>query len=104
LRAFRYSATEQPYSNKEKELRILYTNADSLLNILQELKVLLNSLKHAPQIIAIAEVNNKINSKSSLSEFHMPGYELYSTDLEKVSRGILIYVDISLQSIINKYY
>jgi len=41
---------DEDYSHKEKELRILYTNADSLLNKLQELKVLLNSLKHAPQI------------------------------------------------------
>jgi len=88
----------EDYSHKEKELRILYTNASSLLNELQELKVLLNSLKHAPQIIAITEVNNKINSKSLISECHIPGYELDSANLEKVSHGILFCVDISLQS------
>jgi len=88
------SATVRHFDTFLIQLRIVYTNAHSLLNKLQELKVLINSLKHAPQIIAITEVNNKINSKSLISEYHIPGYELYSTNLEKVSRGILIYVDI----------
>jgi len=81
---------DEDYSHKEKELRILYTNADSLLDKLQELKFLLNSLKHAPLIIAITEVHNKINSKSLISEHHIPGYELYSTNLEEVSGGTFL--------------
>ena len=82
-------------------MRILYTNADSLHNKLQELKILLSSLEHTPQITAINEVNSKSNSKSVISEFNIPGYELYSTNLEEISRGNLIYVDANLHSSIN---
>jgi len=52
--------------NKKKDLRILYTNADSLHNKLQELKLMISSLEHIPQIIAITEVNNKSNNMCSL--------------------------------------
>ena len=74
-------------------MRILYTNADSLHNKLQELKLLISSLEHTPQIIAITEVNNKSNNKAVINEFNIPGYELYITNLEEISRGMIIYVD-----------
>ena len=64
---------DEDYSHKEKEIRILYTNADSLHNKLQELEVLLKSLKYEPQVIAITEVNNKINSILLTSEYHLSG-------------------------------
>ena len=82
-------------------MRILYTNADSLHNKLHELKILISTLEHPPQIIAITEVKSKKYNKSVVSEFNIPGYELYSTNLEEVSRGILLYVDDNLHSSIN---
>lgn len=82
-------------------MRILYTNADSLHNKLQELKIMISALDYAPHIIAITEVNSKSNNKSVINEFNILGYELYSTNLEEISRGILIYVDANLHSSIN---
>jgi len=35
---------------------ILYTNADGLINKRQELKLLLNSLKVRPDIVAVTEI------------------------------------------------
>ena len=65
---------------------------------MQELKALISSLTHTPQIIVITEVNTKTNNKSVSSEFNIPGYELYNANLEENCRGILIYVDNNLQS------
>ena len=76
--------------NKEKELRILYTNADSLHNKMQDLKLLLSRLQHTPHVIDNTEVNNRSNSKSVSSVYNIPGYELYCTNLEDISRGILV--------------
>ena len=70
-------------------------------NKLQELKIMLSYLEYTTQIIAITEVNSKSNEKSVISEFNIPGNELYSTNLEEISRGILIYVDANLHSSIN---
>jgi len=47
-------------NRKENCLNVLYTNADTLFNKLTELKLLLNSMKNKPQIIAITEVKQKI--------------------------------------------
>jgi hypothetical protein len=69
-----------------------------LHNKLSELKLLLSNSNIAPQVIAITEIKSKANNKSVISEYNIPGYELYSNDLDGSSRGILIYVDISLHS------
>jgi len=62
----------------KKDLRILCTNADSLHNKLQELKLLISSLEHklTPQIIAITEViinqlmkQSLVNSKFQAMNF-----------------------------------
>jgi len=75
----------------KKYLRILYTNADSLHNKLQELKLLITSLEHTPQIIAITEVNNESNNKGLISEINIP----------EISQGVIIYGDANLHSSIN---
>jgi len=50
-------------SLENKNISIMYTNADSLANKLQELKLLLNNTSPRPKIIALTEVKhkNKIN-------------------------------------------
>ena len=40
-------------------LNVLYTNADALFNKMMELKLLINSMKNKPEIIAITEVKQK---------------------------------------------
>ena len=62
---------------------------------------MISNLEYTPQIIAITEVDSKSNNKSVISEFNIPGYKLSSTNLEEISRGILIYVDANLHSSIN---
>ena len=89
--------------NKKKILKILYTNADTLHNKIQELKLLLETLESTPQIIAITEIKAKKRIDIYLSEFNIPGYTVYSNNLEENNRGILIYVDTKLQSCIQSF-
>jgi len=42
-----------------RNLRILYTNADGLLNKRQDLKLLINSQSEKPDVIAITELKQK---------------------------------------------
>ena len=72
-----------------------YTNADSLINKLVELKLLVDSSKIKPMIIAVTEVKPK-NSRFNpeLSEYQLDGFEQFHVNLDKKqSRGILIYVN-----------
>ena len=50
----------------------MYTNADSLANKLQELKLLLNNTSPRPKIIALTEVKHKNKWSMELSEFSIP--------------------------------
>ena len=86
------------YNNKE--IKIIYTNADSLTNKMQDLNAFLSTLKDKPNIIAITEVNSKSNkSNMQLSEFGLEGYNIFSSHVgEDKYRGILMYVDKNLIS------
>ena len=54
------------------DIKILYTNADGLINKRHELYALLNSMENKPHIIAITEVKGKIIKNSvMLSELNL---------------------------------
>ena len=76
----------------------MYTNADCYLNEMSEIKLLLSTLTVKPHVIAITEVKYKNNRSFSVSELSLDGFDLYSNDLEKNQRGVLIYVNSSLCS------
>ena len=61
-------------SEKVNDLLLLY--ADSLLNKLNELKLVIKSLELKPAIIAITEVKHKNKWQTSLSELTLNGYNL----------------------------
>lgn len=74
----------------------MYTNADSLENKVNDLKLIVDSLDIKPNIIAITEAKSK-NKKShiNLSEFNLHGYNTIGNDMdsESNSRGIIVYID-----------
>ena len=74
------------------EIEIWYTNADSLQNKLNELKVLLQSQRNKPKVVAITEVKHKNKWHLSNSELQIDGYNLYTNDLSDNVRGVAIYV------------
>jgi hypothetical protein len=63
-----------------------------LLNKRDELELLIDSLGEKPHIIAITEVKSKTKSDAKISEFSLRGYNLVANDLEKIVRGIVVYV------------
>jgi len=73
-------------------LKILYTNADGLPNKLNELKVLAQSDKSKPDVIAVTEVKYKNKWKLFDSELKIESYSLYSNDLSGNGRGVALYV------------
>jgi hypothetical protein len=84
--------------HKEETILVMYTNADCLRNKLCELKLILQSLSQKPKIIAITEVKDKINDNIIFQEFSIPGYSVYSNKFSENSRGVIIYVENSLES------
>jgi hypothetical protein len=108
----RLARANEDYENQEKILRgtktqqedmlkdftILYTNADSLANKRHELKILIQNLKNQPQVIVITEVKTKSNWHMKLSEFNIEGYKIISNDLDKFSRGIIVFTKLGLQN------
>ena len=57
---------------QEKVMHVLYTNADCLHHKLSELILLIESLKHKPNIIAITEFKDKCNKDVFIQEFSIP--------------------------------
>ena len=82
--------------NKEqiKELKILYTNADNLLNKRKDLEILIATMEVKPHVIAITEIKPKrITTKLQIGEYNLKGYEMFCGDLESMSgRGVIIYI------------
>ena len=59
-------------------LKVLYTNADGLVNKRHDLKILLHSLNEIPDIIAITEFKpKKLSHKLLISEFNLDGYNVF---------------------------
>jgi len=77
-------------SNKPKNIRCIYTNADSLLNKRNELLVVIEELK--PDVIGITEVKPK-HCRFTLQEdeLKIPQFRCFSKT-EDSGRGVLIYV------------
>ena len=53
---------------KDENIQVIYTNADSLPNKINELKLVLNSQDNKPSVIAMTEVKHKHKWNTSLSE------------------------------------
>ena len=75
---------------------VMYTNADSLPNKLQELKTLINNTTPKPKVIALTEAKHKSKWNVALSELNIPGYNIYSNNLSSNNRGIIVYVSQNL--------
>ena len=89
----------QGVNRKGTDFSVLYTNADTLTNKLNELKLLIRSLEHKPAVIAITEVKPKRKWHSNINELQIEGYSMFSNDLHCVeSRGVFIYADKCLDS------
>jgi len=85
-------------SDSHQKFLVLYTNADSLHNKINELKLIISSFQYKPSLIAITEVKHKNKWQTSLSELALSGYDLYSNDLDSSSRGIIVYVSKNIKS------
>ena len=70
----------------------MYTNADSLFNKMGELSALINSQSEGPSIIAVTEFKPKCKNSVQLSDFSLPGFQMFSNIDDENTRGILIYV------------
>jgi len=80
-----------PYSqtSANSTIKCFYTNADCLLNKLNELKARLSIIQ--PDILAITEVCPKHFTYTITSEsLHLDGYDLFCSDLS-FGRGVCIY-------------
>jgi len=70
---------------------ILYTNADTLTNKLNELNTLIKSLQQKPSVITITEVKLKHKWHSNINELQIAGYCMFCNNLDYVnSRGVVI--------------
>ena len=77
---------------------MFYTNADNLLNKIDELKVRLQ-LKPF-DVLVVTEVYPKTGKSDEiqLSELHIEGYNIYRSNVEGHSRGVVIYVSDHISS------
>ena len=84
-----------------QNLRCIYTNADSLLNKIEEFKIRFLSDENIPDIIAITEVVPK-NTRYTLNkaDIELSGYELFPRNFSgSARRGVIIYVRKKLQAV-----
>lgn len=77
-----------------KNSGIIYTNADSLLNKLNELEIFLKCQLYKPHIIAVTEAKpKKFSGQIRPSKFHLDGYKIFCEGVsEDNSCGIVVYV------------
>jgi len=77
----------------EKKLSVLYTNADSLLNKLEELNLVICDQESKPHVIAVTESKpKKFLGNIAASEFKVNGYNVFFEGEHDNSRGITVYV------------
>jgi len=71
-----------------------------LINKRDELKIVLNSAKVCPSIIAITEITQKFSTPATIvSEFELEWYNIFCSSLgNNNSRGVLIYVAVDLEA------
>ena len=82
-------------------MSIFYTNADNLVNKIDELKV--RVILKRPDIIVITEVYPKSGESTDIfpSELNISGYNTFYSKVQKSSRGVIIYVKDSFTAEIN---
>ena len=81
-------------------VKVIYTNADGLLNKRQDLKVLIQCLPEPPDVITNTEFKPKKTSHQLLiSEFNLDGYNVFQSGLDNNNdRGILFYIAYGIQA------
>lgn len=92
------NGTSYDKSTENGKVKIIYTNADTLTNKMEELLSLIEIEK--PDVIGITETlpKNRING-TLLEQLIIPGYDIYTIDPENhEGRGIAIYVNQNLIS------
>lgn len=79
-------------------LSLCYTNADNLMNKIDELKARIHTI--SPDILVLVEVYPKTGSSMEITavELNITGYQMYRSKVENRSRGVIIYVSDSLSS------
>lgn len=79
-------------------LSLYYTNADNLMNKIDELKARIHTI--SPDILVLVEVYPKTGSSMEITavELNITGYQMYRSKVENRSRGVIIYVSDSLSS------
>ena len=70
----------------------MYRDVDSLSNKKQELVAFINNAPRKPKLIALTEIKHKNKWDTELSELSIPGYSIYSNNLNINTRGIIVYV------------
>lgn len=85
-------AQSDDFVTTAEELSVFYTNADNLVNKLDELKVRIQLRSF--DVLVITEVYPKTGSSKDISdsELNIDGYRLYRSNVEEHSRGVVIYV------------
>ena len=72
----------------------MYTNADCLSNKLNELKSVIDSYITHPHLIGVGEIKPKnFWFVPSTSEFYMPGYSLFHSNIDtQQETGVSLYI------------
>jgi len=70
----------------------MYSDVDSLPDKKQELVAFINNAPCKPKLIALTEIKHKNKWDTELSVLAIPGYNIYSNNLNINSRGIIVYV------------
>jgi hypothetical protein len=88
------SCTSTSLNSTGKHINIMYTNADSLRNKLDELKFKIENNQHRPHKICLTEYKQKV-SKSfiDMCEYNLEGHNMYRDSESAPGTGVIIYVD-----------
>ena len=74
-----------------KQVKVLYTNADSLYNKLSELKLVIH--EHDPDVVAVTEVKpKKTNFPLQQNHILLPGFQSPVENLDVPGRGVCVYI------------
>ena len=85
------SFNDSDLSSRDDVLKFYYTNADCVLNKMDELEVVIQ--KQQPDFIIITEVfpKNEQAEDIDMNEFKLHGYQCFTSDLQNNARGVVIY-------------
>ncbi|ESN90927.1 hypothetical protein HELRODRAFT_182519 [Helobdella robusta] len=94
----KFTKVKNSSCNNSNNLSVIMTNVDSITNKFFDLKIFLQSLDVAPDLIALSEVNPKnFNQCRVLSEFCLDDYSIISSGFaEQHRRGLMLFCKRSL--------